>query len=55
MRKLCIYLLFDWFSGENCIIFTFFFLQKGRQTSTDQKETNDGTIVFLTSLVTALT
>ena len=29
-----IYLLFDWFSGENCIIFTFS-LHKGQQTSTD--------------------
>ena len=28
------YLLFDWFSGENCIIFTFS-LQKGQQTLTD--------------------
>ena len=22
-KTMCIYLLFDWFSGENCIIFTF--------------------------------
>ena len=33
-KIMCIYLLFDWFSGENCIIFTFS-LHKGRQTSTD--------------------
>ena len=33
-KIMCIYLLFHWFSGENCIIFTFS-LHKGRQTSTD--------------------
>ena len=32
-KIMCIY-LFDWFNGENCIIFTFS-LHKGRQTSTD--------------------
>ena len=41
-KIMCIYLiiclLFHWFSGENCIIFIFS-LHKGRQTSTDQKET----------------
>ena len=31
---ICIYLLFHWLSGENCIKFTFS-LHKGRQTSTD--------------------
>ena len=34
VKIMCIYLLFHWFSGENCIIFTFP-LHKGRQTSTD--------------------
>ena len=33
-KIMCIYLLFNWFSGENCITFTFS-LQKGQQTSTD--------------------
>ena len=33
-KIMCIYLLFDWFSGENCIVFTFS-LHKGWQTSTD--------------------
>ena len=33
-KIMCIYLLFHWFIGENCIIFIFS-LYKGRQTSTD--------------------
>ena len=33
-KILCIYLLFDWFSGENCIIFTFSF-HKRQQTLKD--------------------
>ena len=37
-KIMCIYLLFDWFSGENCVIFPFS-LHKGRQTSTDLNET----------------
>ena len=32
-KIMCIY-LFDWFSGENCVRFTFS-LHKGQQTSTD--------------------
>ena len=35
---MCIYLLFHWLSGENCIKFTFS-LHKGRLTLTDEKET----------------
>ena len=38
MKVMHIYLLFDWFSGENCILFTFS-LHKGQQTSTNYKET----------------
>ena len=33
-KMMCIYLLFDWLSGGNCIVFTFS-LHKGRQISTD--------------------
>ena len=33
-EKSHVYLLFHWFSGENCIIFTFS-LHKGRQISTN--------------------
>ena len=35
-KIMCIYLLFDWFSGENCIISTLF-LHKGRQTQVKKK------------------
>ena len=51
--KMCIY-LFHWFSGENCIIFIFFTSE--RQTSKELKRNmNDGTMVFLTSLLIVLT
>ena len=33
-KIMCIYLLFHWFRGENCITFVFS-LHKGRQTLTD--------------------
>ena len=29
-KIMCIYLLFDWFSGENCITFTFFYTKDDR-------------------------
>ena len=45
-KIMCIYFLFHWFSGENCIIFLFS-LHKERQTSKELKRNmNDGTIVF---------
>ena len=47
-RIMCVYFLFHWFSGENCMLL--FSLHKGRQTSKELKRNmNDGTIVFLTS------
>ena len=45
-KIMCIYLLLHWFSGENCIIFTFS-LQKGQL----KRNMNDGTIISLTSLL----
>ena len=52
MRKSCVYFLFHWLSGENCMFL--FSLHKGRQTSKALKRNiNDGTIVFLTSLLTS--
>ena len=52
---MCIYFLFHSFSGENCIIFSFS-LQKEQQTSKElKKNMNDGTVVFLTSLLIVLT
>ena len=48
---MCIYFLFHWFRGEHCIIFLFS-LHKERQISKELKgNMNDGTIVFLTSLL----
>ena len=45
-KIMCIYFLFHWFSGENCIIFLFS-LHKERQTSKELKRNmNDGTIIF---------
>ena len=29
-KIICIHLLFDWFSGENCILFTFFYTKDDR-------------------------
>ena len=50
-KIMCIYFLFHWFSGENCIIFLFS-LQKKQRTSKELKRNmNDGTIVFLTFLL----
>ena len=51
-RKLCVYFLIHWFSGEDCMFL--FSLHKGRQTSKEFKKKrnmNDGTIVFLMSLL----
>ena len=46
---MCVYFLFHWFSGENCMFLLS--LHKGRQTSKELKRNmNDGTIVFLMSL-----
>ena len=36
MKKSCIYFLFHWFSGENCIIFLFS-LHKEQQASKELK------------------
>ena len=53
-KFICVYFLFHWFSGENGIFL--FSLHKGRQTSKELKRnTNDGSIVFLTSLFIVLT
>ena len=42
---MCVYFLFHWFSGENCMFSHS--LRKGRQTSKELKRNmNDGTIVF---------
>ena len=50
-KIMCIYFLFHWFSGENCIMFLFS-LHKERQTSKELKRNmNDGTIVFLFLLI----
>ena len=52
---MCIYFLFHWFSGENCVILLLS-LQKGRQTLKEFKRNmNDGTIIFVTSLLIFLT
>ena len=53
-KIMCLYLLFHCFSGENCIYISF------TQRTTDfdrlkKRNMNDGTIVFLTSLLIALT
>ena len=46
---MCVYFLFHWFSGENCMLL--FSLHKGRQTAKELKRNiNDETIVFLMSL-----
>ena len=51
---MCIYFLFPWFIGENCIIFLFS-LHKEQQTSKELKRNmNDGTIDFSTSLLVIL-
>ena len=50
-----VYLLFHWFSGENCIIFTFFFTQRTTDFDKLKRNMNDGTIIFLTSLLSVLT
>ena len=53
-KIMCIYFLFHWFSGENCIAFSFS-LQKERQILKELKRNmNEGTIVFLTSLLIVL-
>ena len=39
-KIMCIYLLFDWFSGENCIIFTFS-LHKGQQIKKKHERWNN--------------
>ena len=53
-KIMCVYFLFHWFSGENCMFL--FSLYKGRQTSKELKrKMNDGTIAFLTSLLIVLT
>ena len=47
---MCVYFLFHWFSGENCMFLLS--LHKGRQTSKELKRNmNGGTIVFLMSLL----
>ena len=47
---MCVYFLFHWFSGENCMFLLS--LHKGRQTSKELKRNmNDGTIVDLMSLL----
>ena len=47
---MCVYFLFHWFSGENCMFLLS--LHKGRQTSKELKRNmNDGTIVFLMTLL----
>ena len=49
------YLLFHWFSGEDFIMFLFSLL-KGWQTLKELKRNmNDGTVLFLTSLLIVLT
>ena len=51
---MCIYFLFPWFIGENCIIFLLS-LHKEQQTSKELKRNmNDGTIDFSTSLLVIL-
>ena len=53
-KFMCVYFLFYWFSGENCMFL--FSLHKGRQTSKELKRNmNDGTTVFLMSLLIILT
>ena len=53
-KKNHVYLLFHWFNGENCVIFTFF-----TQRTTDfdklKRNMNDGIIIFLMSLLSVLT
>ena len=49
-EKACVYFLFHWFSGENCMFL--FSLHKGGQTSKELKRnmnggTRDGTIILL--------
>ena len=54
-KIICIYLLFDWFSTENCIILLFS-LQKGQETSKELKRNmSNVAIIFLASLLIALT
>ena len=49
-RKLCVYFLFHWFSGENCMFLLS--LHKGQQTSKELKRNmNGGTNFFLMSLL----
>ena len=49
-----VYFLFYWFNGENCMFL--FSSHKGQQTSKELKrKMNDGTIVFLASLLIVLT
>ena len=52
---MCINLLFRWFSGENCIIFTFSLHKLQHNFGRLKKNMNDGIIVFLMSLLIVLT
>ena len=46
---MCVYFLFHWFSGENCMFLLS--LHKGRQTSKELKRNMNGeTIIFMMSL-----
>ena len=54
-KIMCIYLLLHWFTGQNCIIFTFS-LHKGTIDFDKLKgNMNDGTIIFQASLLITLT
>ena len=47
---MCVYFLFHWFSGESCMFLLS--LHKGQRTQKElKKNINDGTIVFLMSLL----
>ena len=49
------YLLFHWFKDESYDIYIFFFTQRATDFDRLKTNMNDGTIVFLTSLLIALT
>ena len=53
LQKNHVYLLFHWFSGENCIYI--FFTQRTTDFDKSKRNMNDGTIFFLTSLFSVLT
>ena len=53
-KIICIDLLFHWFSGENCMIYIYFTQRTTNFDRLKKRNMNDGTIVFLTSLLITL-